>query len=390
MGNCWRVTVWLPSRGLVRLLIATAGILTTIALGLGRSSMKSEGRRVMFPRYHSINAYLFSPSPAKFRMLDVNTSKIVHFPLADSPLLKYAGCSPWQDRWGRTHLAAFWMGQSSFKKDFTIGLTRYALPGREVLDRIEMDTIPAGPPCWFPDTTARILFACTDGHIYRFSFEDPRNSNPTADDKQSPRPLIWQAQPPPGLMRISAPTWPTDPRLRGKLIVSLTIARDGLLARVVPRHESETHLWWLELSRNGSAIVAGAPLISKEGGDLAEPMVIEELPAVSTAADGRLFLAYLARGESEKDHRLRLAPIVTENPSYLPSVDEKKAVEFAGRFLLSPPAFSGDGRWVYAVPRHAQPPVQIVRFSVVEALARNSAQGRIGTNPQILTCKVND
>ncbi|AGA26855.1 hypothetical protein Sinac_2548 [Singulisphaera acidiphila DSM 18658] len=363
--------MWLPSKGLARLFVATAVVLTTIALGLGRQCSRNSGdRRVVSPRYQPVNTYLFGVCHSDFFMLDVEANKIERFPLADSHLLKFAGCSPWQDRWGRTHLAGLWMGRSRPDKDFTNGLARYALPSREVLDRVEMDVIPASPPCWFPDTSARILFAGTDGRLYRFSFEDPRNPNSAADDKRSPLPLIWQSQPPAGLMRVSAPTWPSDPRLEGKIIVAVTIA-EGPLIQPVLRRASQTQLWWLQLSRDYSAIVAGAPLISKEAANSAERMVVEDLPVIATLSDGRIVLAYLACGESETTHRLRLAPLMIQGSSNLPSVDEATAVECSGRFLLSPPAFSGDGLWVYGVSQPSQDPVRIERFSVAEVLAGN-------------------
>jgi hypothetical protein len=110
-------------------------------------------------------------------------------------------------------------------------------------------------------------------------------------------------------------------------------------------------------------------------------MVVEDLPVVSTLPDGRLLLAYLACGESEIGHRLRLAPMTIAGPSSVPSVDEAAAVELSGRFFLSLPAFTGDGRWVYAVTRPAREPVRVERFSVTDALLRSPAQALVSEPP---------
>lgn len=366
--------MWLPLKALARLFVTTAAVLTIIAITLGRYGIRQSDNRRMVPlRYQPVNIHLFQPHHNDLLMLDVETGMTEQIPIADSQVLKYASCSPWQDRWGRTHLVALWMGRSSPDKELAIGLTRYALPGREVLDRVEMDVLPASSPCWSPDTTARILFAGLDGQLYRFSFEGSRGLDP-ADNTPRPRPLLWKTKPPAGLIAISAPNWPADPRLGGKILAAATFAHKEYTPQLAPRRESQTELWWLQLSRDGSAIMAAGPLISKEPADSAERMTVEDLPVISTLSDGRLLLAYLVCGESESHYRLRLAPLTIQGPSSLPSAKEQDAVEFSGKFLLSPPAFSGDGRWLYAIPHSAQRPIRVERFSVADALAKQSTQ----------------
>lgn len=363
--------MWLPLKVLARLFVITGVAVTLIAITLGRYGITlPDERRPAAPKLQPVNIHVFDAFHNDLLMLDVEAGRPVHLPLTDSQLIKFAGCSPWKDQRGQTQLVGLWMGRPRPDQDLATGLTRYALPSNEVLDRIEMTVLPASPPCWFPDTSARILFAGSDGLLYRFAFESAQTIEPTAHDTLQPQPLTWRTDPPANLIAITAPNWPTDPRLKGKLIASLILATEGPTHHQFPPRQSNMKLWWLELSRDGSAIVAAGPLDPHGRVDSAECMALESMPVVGTRDDGRLVIAYLARGNSEGTYRLRLAPLTIQRPSSVPSVDQTAAVDLSGDYLLSPPAFSPDGRWLYAIAGSTQGPPRVARFSVDDALSK--------------------
>src|SRR5206468_569384 len=122
------------------------------------------------------------------------TGEIRRFRSPTGDRFDYASCSPWQDEEGQYQVVGRWSelsadGPSADVDEF--GLARYTLPSGRVLDRVPLDVVPASPPCWFPGFTARVLYAASDGLLYRLSFEGdtPRRAG---DPPPKPEPVEWR------------------------------------------------------------------------------------------------------------------------------------------------------------------------------------------------------
>jgi hypothetical protein len=336
---------------MVRLIVATTIPLTVLAVSLGRDNLRRLGeRRMAAPRYQPLNDYLFPRTDPHLRVLDLETGTLEPVRLADGGRLLNAACSPWRDSQGRTHVIGTWKPAAGARPQ-VLGLARYAIPTGEVLDQVELvQWVPSDPPCWFPDMSLRALFGSHDGCLYRVSFEAPGWGRGTPDEVgTAPKRVTWpRGLPAPGLPKLSEPTWPTDPRLGGRLIATLTFQELDLAAREQPRSQ----LWWLRLKSDGSAIVEGGRLIrpcpAPRG---SEPVREERLARVSVTVDGRLTLAYLVRRGARSESDLQLAPLVIDAATGNPRVDEADTVTLARNRSFAPPAFSPDGRWVYSLTR---------------------------------------
>jgi hypothetical protein len=234
------------------------------------------------------------------------------------------------------------------------------LPGAEVLDRFELEALPASAPCWPPGLDAWVIYPSTDGVLYRFSFEE---------SAAVPRPLRWRCPPPwGGRVAVVDATWPSHPGLAATMVVALR--------HVVPESEDgppnwvDSQLWWLRLDPDGMAIVGAGRLIDPAPDGAREELAAEHLPVLAATPDGGLALAYIARRRGESEHRLRLAPVAIDASTGAPHVEEPAVVEVADGRAACAAAFSSDGRWLYSFPDRSPLPMQADRTSVVEALAR--------------------
>lgn len=348
---------------LVRLALFGFTGLTALAVALGRmATEKPEACSVMPVRYHAINWYLFQTDDPSPRFLDAETGRIVDIPLGKSGYHKYLSCSPWQDSRGQAQVVGLpgtiesrtpeneGMGQE-------IVLTRYTFPEGRVLDQVPLESIiPTGAPCWAPEASPRILFGAADGRLYRLSFPGRRAASADdTDDLLHPMPLAWDMTPPgSGKIWLSDPSWPAEPRLAGKIVVSLTFSGE-----TGPSAEpSGPQLWWLQLSPDRRAIEQAGRL-TRPG-----PETSERWPVISSSGDGAMRLAYLARRRGEPGWRLRTAAVTIDPATGAPHADQPEPTTQQGEGLPVPPAFSADGRWVQITTKRDRAPVLVERFAV--------------------------
>jgi hypothetical protein len=296
--------------------LLTCGLLAlpALAVGLGRALPEARWRSPRPARYAVVNSYLWAPQGYRSHLLDADAGAIVRLGLPGRDVLASAGCSPWRDERGDWHLAGMgWSyevrGGSLVGRDY--GLMRLTHPGGRVLNRVPIEVVPAGPPCWEPGTAARVLFGANDGRLYRFAFEGSchADAGPGGCDPR-PEPLDWAATAPrPAGLGDAA--WPADPRLGRRVFVALTPRPDGGrdAGKARPR------LWWLALDRRGVAIVGAGRLIRAGGaGAPGGEDVAEHGPALWAGPDGGLMLAYLAERPGSGPWRceLRVAPVRIE------------------------------------------------------------------------------
>src|SRR5262249_29488597 len=156
------------------------------------------------------------------------------------------------DERGQAQIVARWtrMGNRDIGHSAeAFGLARFTVPDGKIIERIPLETLPASRPCWFPGQAARILFAGGDGQLYGYDFDD--GPDRPIDRTNDPRPvqhIPWRTTTPvPGRLFIATPFWPTDPRLDGRILVSMMD-----YSRSAARGELQgVQLWWLKLDPTG-------------------------------------------------------------------------------------------------------------------------------------------
>jgi hypothetical protein len=244
-----------------------------------------------------------------------------------------------------------------------IGLARYRFPSGDPLDYVELRVLPAGNPCWFPERVPRVLFVGLDGSLYTYEFEKDRGPRSSVEStKASPRPLTWRCpKPGDGRVRVTDATWPTDPRLGGKLIVSLIQVdptRRGL-SRIL------SEVWWLKLNREGTAIIAAGPLI--EAANNGNPPSEKRMPNVFNTPDGGLAIAYLNRPAGDRSWQLQVVRLDLQAAGGVSLAKQSGTTLVADGLASNFLAASSNGRWLYAVQAHEMGS-ETRRYSVTKAL----------------------
>jgi hypothetical protein len=347
-------------------------VLAVLALLLGRSAREPGGgprtgpRSSASPRYHGISGSWFVRDRAIPRFYDAETGALTPWVVPGLDGADPLGCSPWRDGSGQHHLAVFCRPLAASPSAPHLGefaLIHCTYPEGRVLARVVIEGMPPGRVCWAPDRSDRLLFAGTDGQLYSFDFPDAEKVGmPTP----RPRLISWKCDPPGRHgVHLAGPCWPDAPALGGRILLSLT-AWDN-----ATQVERPHNLWWLQLDPDGAEIVAAGRAIDTGGDGQASGWESERLPAVGATRDGRLLLAYLARVRGQEYWELWVTPITADGADRTPSA-LSPGCKLAEGCLSLAPAFSPDGRWVYAARRDARDGIRIARFAVVLPAANPS------------------
>jgi hypothetical protein len=356
--------------------IALAALaLVALAMGLGRGGTRPElvdGRRPASPRYHLIRASVLRTLEHQLLDADIGCVETIRLPRDDA--VSDAVASPWCDSRGRSQMVGPWKGnwgQAQRRVPQEFGLVRWTVPDGQVLERVLLDVVPFTRPCWFPGPAARILFATGDGRLHRLDFDDGPGSRAVRRD--GPRRawhLPWQATlPAPGVLVISDPTWPDDPRLGARLIAAITVPGSP----GAPTTDAGPHLWWLRLDRDATAVEAAGRLTTPAPAGAPESPEEDRFPALATAPDGTLVVAYLSRPSIHFQWQLRLAPVAIDPASGEPRVDPATCRVVARQCASSAPVFSPDGHWLFVVVDRGDAPPQVVKCEVAAVLDRSSS-----------------
>jgi hypothetical protein len=362
-----------------RLLSLTALAVVAVALLLGRSApdgRDAPGTKVRHrarPRYRAIRTEFFREAPHVPRLLDRSTGALVPCSLPGAEDLEILGFSPWRDAAGQHHMLARSGGNVPDQPRHAVRpfeLVRYTFPAGEILSRLTIERPTTGRICWAPDRSDRILFAGGDGQLYRRDLSLFRSTKPV--DARS-EPVGWgDAELGNEVLAIRDPCWPDAPSLGGCLLVALTPrGREG-----EPEFPPGPQLWWLRLDADARTIVAARRAVLPDGDDAQASGVRERLPAVGRACDGTLLLAYLARPAGRWSWELWTAPIVSAAAGGLPRVVSSARRRLAEGCAPIAPAFSLDGRSVFAALRDARSRIRVGRFPIGVPAEASRACGR--------------
>ena len=349
---------------LVRLIALGALSSSLVAVGFSRAVPKAAVVRTESPpRYVCVNGTTFAPAVSGTFLLDTESGVLSPLGRIDGITVDYASCSPWSDGRGLPEVVGRATSRQGVDADalcLGLGLVRMTVPGPTIRSHFAMDPVVIGRPCWLPGESSRVVFPAGDGLLYLQDLHEPRE----ASDATGTRRVAWACPTPrQGSFLIGDPVLPVIPSLGGRLFVTFSYC-DKL--RVPGRGRSE--VWWLKLDPEGRSIVDAGRLCAALSPD-------EEvrLPNVSVTPDGGLAVAYMTFRPGDSDWHLWLAPIAVDPSTGVPTADVKKASDLGTGFGMSPPAFSVDGRWVFAVRRELSANKAVERVSVLDALGRAGA-----------------
>jgi hypothetical protein len=315
-------------------------------------------REAVPPRYGVINDYVLdSHKITDPRFIDVQTGAVGLLPLSEGDRLDNVSCSPWRDEEGNYQLIGRWTKRHA-RPDTQLlcdafGLARFEMPSGRMIERIPTRVVPTSLPTWAPGTEARVVFASGDGKLYTIDFDHNRLHNRSSEespaDGEVPRvtEIVWRASAPTGPKIFRDPCWPSDPRFKGRMIVSLQLALGASRQGSAP-----AQLWWTELSPDGRSIVDAGPLTVPldAGATAAASATDERFPGVANLPGVGLTIAYLRRDGHRQNWHLMVAPVSFDSQrDSLPVVRPETAQIITRQHLPAQPAFAADGRSIFAV-----------------------------------------
>jgi hypothetical protein len=340
--------------GLIRLGVFLGLGACLFAIWLGRQDTGGVRFRMSTaPQYSVINGFTLNEWPSDPRFLDVTSGAVKPFTPPGGDRLDFASCSPWLDDQGEYQIVGRWSRRmdGSESTEPECGLARYSLPSGRVLNKIALDSVPESHPCWLPGNSTHLIYAAGDGLLYQIEFEDDPDGESEGNDPR-PRRIVWECpQPGPNLM-IRDPVLSLDPRMKNRLIVSMSYRGKVGDNRLIP-----TRLWWLELSSDGSSVVSAGPLApAKSASGVQDESRLgseERCPNLAVTPDHELILVYLWQPVNGSRWQLRLAPVTFDKRSGNPVANTRESRILANDHLGELAPFSIDGRFVYAIVQGA-------------------------------------
>jgi hypothetical protein len=290
----------------------------------------------------------------EYRLVDRSTGSALPLALPEDEKWACLSVAPWRDQEGNLEAAGRWIRRNPTAEQAFCGLGLLRLGDTKVVDRIDLDVLPTGRPCWVPGRPGDLLFPAGDGLLYRCRLtrgQDARTENGigqrgTAHSGKStlPRPVTWRcAVPGSGGTFVSDPVWSSAKELRRFVFVSLSL-QSRVDARRVYEH---ARIWWLEMNEHADEIVGAGRLTVPEPRSTGSRSMDERMPNVSVCPSGKLTVAYLTRAHENNSWRLNLAPLALDVRTGRPAIAGGPG-EVASDLQLIPPAFSTDGQIVFA------------------------------------------
>lgn len=338
-----------------------AGVgLVAIAVGLGshngaRRAVANTGSRTPAPAL----SYVATANNHAVRLLDAQTGHEVRIDFPENLVVDQVSCAPWQDGDGHRRMIGRWQkfrgrGTDAIGDDFGLALMQY--PDGRCLMQVRTDILPVTPPCWFPDSATRVLFAAGDGRLYHYDFAAEEDT--TGLMSRAPEPVRWEVPGENEPALILDPSWsPAD--VPGGILLA-TISRNLSTGK----RAAEGEIWWLKLDDTGSRVVQAGRLttpVDERDGETHE----EARAMICGTAAGDLTLMYQSRRAGTIDWQLRIARVTRPGDSPAPTVGPASEIDPGPRVgQLGNFAMSGDGRWIYAIRRNWGMEAEVRRLPV--------------------------
>jgi hypothetical protein len=297
-------------------------------------------------------------SREEFRLVDPTTGRVEPIDVPANEKWGLLSVSPWHAEEGKLEAAGRWVNRVDDSGNPTIyGLGLFRIPDGTVLDRVNLDVLPTGRPCWVPGRPREFLFPAGDGQLHhcRLGRDRDRDAPGAASlgrvrnfrNSSSLRPVTWMCKRP-GVAGtfLTDPSWSRDPRLRRFLLVSMREqeVKGGI------RAYAPSKIWWLEMNEDADAIVAAGQLTGPRPEPVCEDPTLERFPSVSTGPGGQLRLVYLAKARLASSWQLCRSVLTLDPKTGKPTLAATAAgAEVLGEGLApSPVVPSADGQSVYA------------------------------------------
>lgn len=354
-------------RGFIYLTIVTS----LTAIGINRLAPQATHFRILKrSTIVPVNGYHFRSYDRLPRIFDPETGRLAFANMEGVDSFDNAACSPWENDQGRSDVVGRWLGRKGGGICRGFGLARFKFPGGHVLDRVKLSVMPVSAPCFDPDRPSNVLFASGNGRLYRYTFAgDPGASSGSETEEVAPTPVTWRTatageQP----VAINDPIWPTDPRLKGRLIASFMFSEKTSTGRLVLR----SRLGWLRLDHAGTEVVESGLLIEQDPTTTTDLELDETVPTVGLAEDGvGLTLAYLTHAQQERGWTLCIAPIQVRD-SGIPLVEGPRVRVVVSNRSHVVPIFSANGRSLYSL-QHSDPKPEGMELIAIPPLEQQSA-----------------
>jgi hypothetical protein len=292
------------------------------------------------------------PEAREHLLVDRTTGESVSLTLPQEYRWSMLAVSPWRDGQGNLEAVGRWTDRDS---EAFCGLGLLRLADATVLNRISLDVLPTSRPCWIPGQPGTILYAAADGRLHRYRFArrsdqaDIEEPEPEGSGKAATtRALVWRVRPPgSGGVILTDPVWSFEPRLRRRLIVSLSLRE----AWGNQRMYEPPKLWWLELNNQADAILAAGPLTRPAGDAPSDHNRSERQPTIAVDLEGTIRLVYLTRGSGATGARLHSAELEFDPRTGVPRLVPAEGVcRVLGKDLAMVPLLvSSDGHTIFGL-----------------------------------------
>jgi hypothetical protein len=366
---------------LTRLVICVLAATSLMALGVSIAHPRIAPQvQVWTARWDSLNPQSSPDQPRveeRCYLIDLESNRCEVVQLPEENAWGPLSVSPWCDPEGNLEAVGPCYGLlGTTETQLSWGLARFRFPEGRIIEKVHLDLLPTGRPCWSPDRPGRILFAAGDGKLYRLDFPNDdgcdgleRRSLSTEANDRIPQPIEWSCAPLGSRsLVISDPVWPSDPRIRHLVFATAT----PQLARGERTITNAPQIWWFMLGGAGTTIEGAGRMFKPAPAGIEANTTAKRFPTIGVDRSGAIHLIYLARAQGKRSLRLEAVEIEVDPTSRQPRMSPgSRPVVLDSDSALIPPLVAADGLSVIGVSRSTG---QLIRHRIDES---HELQGRI-------------
>jgi hypothetical protein len=341
--------------------------LVAIALG-GRERASHERRALETDAQILVDGRWWMQSDENPRGFDALTGRWFSLKFAGDDLLAHVRMAPWAEAGAGPQAAGRWSTvRNGPATADSMGLVRFRMTDGTVLDRIPLEVLVTGKPCWFADGTERVLFPGGDGALYQFDFD--RTASGSSGPAQ-PKRLQWKnSAAGSNELLIYDVIWPTDPRWGRRLFATV----DSKLPAAEGSGFAGPQIWWLEIDPASNTIEAAGRVTAPVPAESSGLPTGERAPSLAVLPGGAALIAFLSRIPGQGTWQVSVAALEFDAATGAPRVREGTRRSLQTHCGLVAPVFSPDGRSLYCLVNPQSPEARMERFVVPGDLLRPTA-----------------